>query len=244
MAGRGESRKLRSEIQTTIRRLGALADDKTPCGKDLPISDAHALQLLRERGPLPQGALEELLGLNKSSVSRLRARLEETGRVAAAPARAHGRPISVLALTDKGQNLAAELDRASGDRFARLLRHIPRGRRQPVLGALADLNAALAKLEPTHTTEPAPPAAARSALDAPETALLGRRQLEVLGLVARGLSAAEIAGRLGIGRRTVESHRLQISRKLGLRTAADIARYARERGLLAARADGDRGRLG
>ena len=208
------SRQLRSAIQTAIRRLGALSEDKTPCGKDLAVSDAHALQLLRERGALPQGALQSLLGLNKSSVSRLRARLEETGRIEANLGRSGGRPISVLALTAKGHKLAGELDEASGERFAQLLQRIPVGRRAPVLAALDDLNDALAELEPTTDAE-----------TLAEDALLGRRQVEVLHLVAEGLTSAQIGERLAMGKRTVESHRRQISRKLGLKTAEDMKRY-------------------
>jgi DNA-binding CsgD family transcriptional regulator/DNA-binding MarR family transcriptional regulator len=223
MVRSSKSRELRSQIQTVLRRLGALADDKTPCGKDLPVSDAHALQLLRERGPLPQSTLEALLGINKSSVSRLRARLEETGRIEATPARMRGRPISVLALTERGRRLAAELDEASGERFASLLQQIPEGRREQVLAALGDLNAALARLEPTASAGPE--------VDSDEASRLSRRQLEVMRLVAEGLSSHQIGDRLAIGRRTVETHRLHISRKLGLRTAADIRRYVAERGL-------------
>src|SRR5436309_138488 len=98
-----ESRKLRAAVQTLVRRLGVLSTDRTPCGKDLPVSDAHALQLLREHGPLPQTALESLLGLNKSSVSRLRARLEGSERIEAVPSRDRGRPITLLQLTPRGR---------------------------------------------------------------------------------------------------------------------------------------------
>ena len=163
-------------------------------------------------------------------MSRLRARLEATGRIEAAPARSGGRPVSVLALTDKGHKLAAELDQASGERFSRLFHHIPPARRIGVLAALGDLNAALAELEPTSRTDAATLVEARAVVDADETSLLSRRQVEVLRIVARGLSTAQIADHLAIGRRTVESHRLHISRKLGLKTVADIRRHVLKRG--------------
>lgn len=50
------------------------------------------------------------------------------------------------------------------------------------------------------------------------------RELEVLALVAEGLSNRGIAGRLGVNERTVESHTTQVFQKLGLETSNDIHR--------------------
>jgi len=67
-------------------------------------------------------------------------------------------------------------------------------------------------------------------LDPYET--LTAREREVLHLVAEGHTNAEIAGRLFISRRTVETHRTNLMRKLGLRTQTDLIRYALRRGIL------------
>jgi DNA-binding NarL/FixJ family response regulator len=61
---------------------------------------------------------------------------------------------------------------------------------------------------------------------------LTSREIEVLGLIASGLKNRQAAAKLGIGVRTVESHREAIMQKLGLRGAAALARYAIENGLL------------
>jgi len=58
------------------------------------------------------------------------------------------------------------------------------------------------------------------------------REREVLTLVARGLSNKEIAGRLGISDRTVQSHTIRSYDKLGVRTRAGAALRASELGLL------------
>ncbi len=63
-------------------------------------------------------------------------------------------------------------------------------------------------------------------------ALLTAREREVLELLARGASYAEIAEKLTISPRTAETHRTNIMRKLDLKTSADITLYAVERGLI------------
>ncbi len=62
--------------------------------------------------------------------------------------------------------------------------------------------------------------------------LLSPREQEVCTLLAYGHTAGEIASKLSISERTVESHRASISGKLGLKTRAEIVRFALEYGLL------------
>jgi two-component system, NarL family, response regulator NreC len=63
--------------------------------------------------------------------------------------------------------------------------------------------------------------------------LLTAREREVLELLARGASYAEIAEKLTISPRTAETHRTNIMRKLDLKSSADITLYAIQRGLIA-----------
>lgn len=64
--------------------------------------------------------------------------------------------------------------------------------------------------------------------------VLGRRETEVLRLLARGLRSAEIADQLAIAASTVEVHRRNIRHKLGLHSTAELTRYAIRNGLSAA----------
>lgn len=71
----------------------------------------------------------------------------------------------------------------------------------------------------------------RPAGDEPFSLLSGRER-EVLHLIAEGLSAKEIAVELSISTKTVEAHRTSLMRKLGVRKATELVRYAVRHGLI------------
>ena len=62
-------------------------------------------------------------------------------------------------------------------------------------------------------------------------AKLGRREREVLALLAEGKSSSEIAARMCIAASTVEVHRRNIMRKLDLHSVAELTKYAIREGL-------------
>lgn len=139
----------RGLVQEFIRRFGLLAGDQTPCGKPIPVSDAHALMCLREAGEqgLQQSALVARLGIDKSTASRLVVRLSERGHVTSAPSPGDGRARPIR-LTRKGHRIAREVDEASTRRFAALLKNVPPRRRSDVILALRDIVAALDQIIP------------------------------------------------------------------------------------------------
>jgi DNA-binding NarL/FixJ family response regulator len=61
---------------------------------------------------------------------------------------------------------------------------------------------------------------------------LTRREIEVLGLIAKGCPDMEIAEQLHLSPSTVESHRKNIRHKLLARNSAEMVRIAMERGLI------------
>jgi DNA-binding NarL/FixJ family response regulator len=63
-------------------------------------------------------------------------------------------------------------------------------------------------------------------------AQLTARELEVLGLVATGLRNAEIADRLYVSQRTIDTHVSAILRKLGVRTRGEAGAEAARLGLV------------
>lgn len=60
------------------------------------------------------------------------------------------------------------------------------------------------------------------------------RQRQVLQMVAEGRTNIEIAHRLSISPRTVETHRATLMKRLGVRTQAEVVRFAVVRGLVPA----------
>jgi DNA-binding NarL/FixJ family response regulator len=73
-----------------------------------------------------------------------------------------------------------------------------------------------------------------SAHQVPPLSVLGRRERDVLKLLAKGLRSVAIGSELGIQPATVDVHRSNIKNKLGLRTTAELTRYAIREGLLSA----------
>jgi two-component system, NarL family, response regulator NreC len=58
------------------------------------------------------------------------------------------------------------------------------------------------------------------------------REREVLRLIALGHTSVEVARKLGLSPRTIETHRARIHRKLGLQTRAELVHYALRHELL------------
>ena len=70
----------------------------------------------------------------------------------------------------------------------------------------------------------------------PETVLpavkLTARELEIGRLTSQGLLSKEVADKLGISQRTVETHKNNLYRKLGINNNAELVSYMHKAGLL------------
>jgi DNA-binding NarL/FixJ family response regulator len=74
----------------------------------------------------------------------------------------------------------------------------------------------------------------RAEEELPPGAPLTPREREVLQLLAGGKTNREVAAALGIGLKTVETHRMNLMAKLGLHSVVDLVRYAIRNGIVVA----------
>ena len=81
---------------------------------------------------------------------------------------------------------------------------------------------------PSCTTAPARPEPARAA-PAPDG--LTQREVEILGLIARGLTNPEIAAKLFLSNHTIKTHINRIFAKTGSRDRAAAIGYAHRKGI-------------
>ncbi len=61
---------------------------------------------------------------------------------------------------------------------------------------------------------------------------LTKREIEVLILIAEGLGSDAIAARLNLSKRTIDSHRANIRKKLDLSNSVELTRYAIDHGII------------
>lgn len=109
------------------------------------------------------------------------------------------------------------LKSAAGEELIKAIRSVLKGRTYIAKSIAKSVEHALA-IRPTNK---------RSAID-----LLTQRQREVLQLLAEGRQVKEIAAVLKLSPKTVEFHKYRIMDLLGLRTVADLTRYALKRGMV------------
>ena len=86
-------------------------------------------------------------------------------------------------------------------------------------------------LDPVAARALAEDGAARHAVD-DEVALLTPREREVLQLIAEGRSSRHIAARLELSLKTVDAHRTNLMKKLGLHNAQAVTLFAVRHGLV------------
>ncbi|GGE99626.1 response regulator [Hymenobacter cavernae] len=68
--------------------------------------------------------------------------------------------------------------------------------------------------------------------EAPKAGILSKRELEVLRLIAEGMTNAEIADKLFTSKRTIETHRQNIIEKTQAKNTAALIKYAVSNGML------------
>ena len=89
-------------------------------------------------------------------------------------------------------------------------------------------------LSPRIAQAGAPPSPSRAGPDATPVERLTGRQREVLQLLAEGHKVRDIASRLGLSAKTVETHRSQIMQRLDIYDVPGLVRFAIRNGMVSA----------
>lgn len=137
-----DERELQDAVGRFVRAFGLHQPDQTPCGRPIPVSEAHALGELARDGALRQSELTQRLRLEKSTTSRLVTQLINRGWAERIPAPDDGRGVLVQ-LTPAGRNAARQLAKARAARFSSILDRVPENERAGVLHALEILTEAM-----------------------------------------------------------------------------------------------------
>jgi DNA-binding MarR family transcriptional regulator len=137
-----EPRELQEAVVRFVRAFGLHQPDQTPCGRPIPVSEAHALAELARAGELRQVDLVHRLRLEKSTTSRLVGQLVQRGWAQRVPAPDDGRGVLVR-VTAQGKTAADQLAAARSTRFEAVLERVPADQREIVLRALAMLTEAV-----------------------------------------------------------------------------------------------------
>lgn len=106
---------------------------------------------------------------------------------------------------------------------------LKRSAAEEVVRAIHDVSAGLRFIDPAIAGKVAEIASG----EPPPIELLSEREIDVLRLLAQGFTSKEIADRLDIGVKTVETYKSRAITKLDLRSRAQIVRFAVTQGWLA-----------
>jgi DNA-binding NarL/FixJ family response regulator len=112
---------------------------------------------------------------------------------------------------------------AEADELARAIRRVHEGK------AMLDSDVQARLLD--RLDQPSAPSAPPGSVPSGVVGDLTNREVEVLGLIAAGLSNTEIARRLVLSEATVKTHINRLFAKTGVRDRAQAVRYAYEHGL-------------
>ena len=137
-----DERELQQQIQAFVRQFGLLHQDQTPCGRPVPTSQAHAIQVLGHREGITQQMLADQLNLDKSTTSRLVGQLVDQ-RWVTRSVNPQNRRETQLSLTPQGRRVLAEVSEAAVAKYQALWQQIPPEKRPQVLESLTLLTEAL-----------------------------------------------------------------------------------------------------
>jgi|SRR5579872_1438696 len=135
----------------------------------------------------------------------------------------------VLALTSNAEGRSVQAAwRAGADGYL-----LKSGGRDELMSAIRSVASGRRYISPAiASAEAAQPSRLSAPASQADAGGLSEREREVMKLIARGYRTREIATKLSVSHKTVEKHRTNLMRKLGVRTAAAVAAHAISHGYM------------
>lgn len=134
--------RMAAALMGFVRDFGLLQPDRTPCGKPLTVTQAHALAHIAERPGITQRDLGDTLGLARATTSELVTQLADRGWITQHPADTDRRQRS-LELTPAGRRITGDIAAARHALMRSLLDHVPADERTQLVDAIELLAAAV-----------------------------------------------------------------------------------------------------
>ena len=192
-------------VRQGLRRLIDQEEDLSVCGEAEDVKEARdAIEALSPDAVILDISLKNSDGVDLLKELRIR-RLKTPVLVLSM----HDESIYAERLLSAGANGYIMKQEAS-DRFLAALREV-------LSGGIYVSDAVRSKIANAAATE--------DVVDDP-IARLSNRELQVFNLIGQGLSTREIADKLNLSVKTIESHRLTIKEKLNIDSATQLVRYA------------------
>jgi len=126
--------QLAAAVMSFVRNFGLLQPDRTPCGKPLSVSQAHALAEIEARPGITQRELTDSLGLARATMSELVAQLIDRGWVTQATSPVDRRQ-RCLSITDAGRRVVADIAEARRHLISEIIAPLGADQRTLVINA-------------------------------------------------------------------------------------------------------------
>lgn len=138
-------KNFREQLRLLVRGLGLL-EKAGGASATITIVQCHALVELGRRAPISLNDLAQILGVDKSTMSRTIGHLDKAGLVHREIDKSNRRYIAIQ-LTPKGQKTYADIEESSGSYYQSVFDLIPAGKQNQVLESLELIYNALCEMD-------------------------------------------------------------------------------------------------
>ncbi|MDR3564145.1 MAG: MarR family transcriptional regulator [Negativicutes bacterium] len=134
MSNSNQAEMIRESLRLLVRRLGVLERGEASCC-DITLSQCHTIVEIGRAGSMSLNVLADILGLDKSTVSRSVEKLVSDG-IIVRDTDPEDRRYLTLHLSEKGQSLFLEVEKRMAVYFEEVIAAIPGDKREQIVESL------------------------------------------------------------------------------------------------------------